>query len=510
MLILSLLLLPLLGAALIAVRPNAGASKWAIAWAILPVVLVAAIGFNHPGSADGVLDSWSLPWISDAGINLDFRVDGISWLFLVLTSLVCLFVLAISPRAGLNDRGYAALILVMESMLFGVFTANHFIPWFLCWEMTLIPAYLLIRLWGGENAPRAALRFFIMTLGGGVCMLLGFLALQFSVGTMDFGMLSQMASDGVLVGRVGHAFAGTGLDGNVLLTIVAVAVFLGLAVKIPVFPFHAWLPDAYAEAPTPVTLLLTGLLSKMGVYGLLRVFLMIFPEVLPGFAPWLTGLAVVTVLLGAVAALAQTDMKRILAYSSVNHLAYCVLAVAAVAASQSDRTAVASALSGTVLQAFNHGVIASALFFGVVIFETKSGGLRGIDDFGGLRARMPVFAGLMGLAIFASLGLPGLSGFIGEFLIFNGVFGLVPWSAAVSVIGLLLTAVFFLRLIRKVFHGPLTDKTEKWTDLTASERWLFAPVIALIVIPGVWPQVILHCVNDDILRMLQLIFPAAL
>jgi NADH-quinone oxidoreductase subunit M len=221
----------------------------------------------------------------------------------------------------------------------------------------------------------------------------------------------------------------------------------------------------------------------------------------------LTALAVATVLLGAVAALAQKDLKRILAYSSVNHLGYCVLAVAAVAAAQTDRAAMASAVSGVVLQAFNHGVIASALFFGIGILETRSGGQRGLNDFGGLRARMPVFSGLMGLALFASLGLPALSGFVGEFLIFNGVFGLVPWSAAISVIGLLLTAIFLLRVIRKVFHGPLLPTMEKWTDLTVGERWLFAPAIALIVIPGLWPQVLLHFINGDTLRLLDLLHP---
>jgi len=225
--------------------------------------------------------------------------------------------------------------------------------------------------------------------------------------------------------------------------------------------------------------------------------------VLPGFAPWLNTLAVATVLLGSVAALAQKDLKRILAYSSVNHLGYCVLAVAAVAASQADHASCASAVSGVVLQAFNHGIIASALFFGIAILEARSGGARGLNDFGGLRANMPVFAGVMGIAVFASLGLPGLSGFVGEFLIFNGVFGLGPWAAAVSLIGLLLTAVFLLRLIRLVFHGPLPASMAKWPDLTACERWLFAPAIALIVIPGLCPQVLLQFVNADTLRLLE-------
>lgn len=510
MLLLSLLLLPLAGAVLIAVWPGLDrgcAGRLSSAIAVLPVLLVAAIGYWHAGSANAAMAAWSLPWMPEAHINLTFSVDGTSWLFLLLTSVITWFALAVSARLNIGGRAYGALILVMESMLFGVFTARHFIPWFLCWEMTLIPAYLLIRLWGGKGAPRAALRFFIITLGGGVCMLLGFLALQLSVGTMDFDALSQMAAHHELAAGLAKSFAGTGYGGNVLLTLVAVAVFLGLAVKIPVVPFHAWLPDAYAEAPTPVTILLTGLLSKMGVYGLLRVFLPIFPEVLPGMAPWLTALAVATVLLGAVAALAQKDLKRILAYSSVNHLGYCVLAVAALAASQADRAACASAVSGVVLQAFNHGVIAAALFFGIGILEARGGGARGLNDFGGLRANMPVLAGLMGLALFASLGLPGLSGFVGEFLIFNGVFGLVPWSAAISLIGLLFTAVFLLRLIRKVFHGPVTLTLAKWPDLTTGERWLFAPAIALIVIPGLWPQVLLQFTNADTLRLLELLRP---
>ena len=497
-----LLLFPLLAAVFLGAWPGLAcqcARKLAITLAIVPVILVSAIGFQHGAS-------WSLPWMPEANINLAFKADGISWLFLLLTSLVTLFSLAVSAKLNIGDRAYCALILVMESMLFGVFTARHFIPWFLCWEMTLIPAYLLVRLWGGRNAHRAALRFFIVTLAGGVCMLLGFLALQLTVGTMDFGRLADMADHKELAPALAKGFGGH-FDGQTLLIIVSVAVFLGLAVKIPIVPLHAWLPDTYAEAPTPVTMLLTGLLSKMGVYGLLRVFLPIFTEVHPWLAPWLAALAVGTVLLGAVGALAQKDLKRILAYSSVNHLGYCALAVAAIATSQADRAAVSSAISGTILQAFNHGIIASALFFAVGILETRSGGSRSIHEFGGLRARMPVFCGLMGISLFASLGLPGLSGFVGEFLIFNGVFGLLPWAAAVSVIGLLLTAVFLLRALRKVFNGPVPDRFAKWNDLTSGERWLFVPVIALIVIPGIWPQLLLQFSNSDTLRLLEILRP---
>jgi NADH-quinone oxidoreductase subunit M len=492
------ILLPLIGAVLLALlrsmeAKNAG--RIAGFFAILPLFVARPKG------------GWSLPWMPDADIALRFSMDGLSYMFVLLVAVVTLMAILTSIIKGKGDRAYFSLILVLQAALFGVFTARHFIPWFLCWEMTLIPAWLLIRLWGGSGAPKAALRFFIMTLGGSAFMLVGFLALQLSVGTMDFDSLGKLAAQGAITDALAKSFAFTGMSGHTLLTLVALAVFLGLAVKIPIVPFHAWLPAAYAEAPTPVTMLLTGLLSKMGVYAMLRIFLPVFPEVLPALAPLLTWLAVATVLLGAVAALAQTDLKRMLAYSSVNHLGYCALALAAVAASTADRAAMSSAISGTVLQAFNHGIIACALFFGIAILETRSRGQRGLNDFGGLRAQTPVFCGLFGIAVFASLGLPGLSGFIGEFLIFNGAFAITPGAAALSVIGLLLTAVFLLRMMRKVFWGPLKPSLSKWQDLTKEERIIFGFLLLLIVVPGLFPQVLLNFANPAIVELLDLLRP---
>jgi NADH-quinone oxidoreductase subunit M len=492
------ILIPLIGVVLLALSRRVdvkNAGRIAGFFAVSPLFVARPAG------------EWSLPWMPDADIALRFGMDGLSYLFVLLVALVTVLAICASILKGKGDRGYFALILVLQSALFGVFTARHFIPWFLCWEMTLIPAWLLIRLWGGPGAPKAALRFFIMTLGGSAFMLVGFLALQLSVGTMDFDALGKLASQGAIAGGLAKAFAFTGMSGHTLLTVVALAVFLGLAVKIPIVPFHAWLPAAYAEAPTPVTMLLTGLLSKMGVYAMLRIFLPVFPEVLPSLAPLLTWLAVATVLLGAVAALAQTDLKRMLAYSSVNHLGYCVLAIAAVAASQADRAAMSSALTGVVLQAINHGIIASALFSGIAILETRSRGQRGINDFGGLRAQTPVFCGMFGIAVFASLGLPGLSGFIGEFLIFNGAFAITPGAAAISVIGLLLTAVFLLRMMRKVFWGPLKPSLAKWDDLTKEERVMFGFMLLLIIVPGLFPQVLLHFANPAIVELLDLLRP---
>lgn len=504
--LLSLLLIPLVGAAVLGgwrglAKPCA--NKLAMTVAAVPLALVLLMGMHGKLPDGGVMAEWNSPWMPDVGISLSFAVDGTSWLFLLLTTVVVLFSLATSHRIGLGGRTYAALVLVLESALFGVFTARHFIPWFLCWELTLIPSYLLVRLWGGPAAPRAALRFFLMTLGGSVFMLLGFLALQLAAETMDFGKLAHYAANGELAGMMAAKFGGLGYGGPALLGAVAVCVFLGLAVKLPVVPFHAWLPAAYAEAPSPVTMLLTGLLSKMAVYGMLRILLPVFPEVLPALAPAMMALAVATVLLGAVAALAQTDIKRIMAYSSVNHLGYCAMAVIAAAAVKGDPQAHAAAVSGTILQAFNHGIIASVLFYFIALMESRTDGARSLTDFGGLRSKAPVFTGLMGLAIFASLGLPGLSGFVGEFLMFSGVFPLVPWAAAVSTIGLLLTAVFLLRMVRVVFNGPLNPSRADWPDLTTGERLLVAPMIVLIVLPGLWPQLLLHCCNADTARLLE-------
>lgn len=501
MMLFALIVLPLVGAVLLGLQRGLdarGAGRQAAALSLVTAALACA-----PDPAPGL--KWSLAWLDDPAYVFRFTIDGISWMFIVLTGLVTLFAIAASWFWGIGGRAYFALLLVIEAALFGVFTARHFIPWFLFWEMTLIPAFLLIHLWGGAGARKAALRFFIATLGGSAFMLVGFLALQFAAGTMDFDELAKLAATSSLTPKLAAAFALPAAGHNLLMG-VALAVLLGLAVKIPIVPLHVWLPGAYTEAPTPVTMVLTGLLSKMGVYGLLRVFLPVFPEVLPSLAPVLLVLAVATVLLGAVAALAQTDLKRMMAYSSVNHLGYCALAAAAVAAG-GGRVETASAITGAVYQAFNHGLIASALFFGIGVLEQRSGGRRGINDFGGLRVSMPVFCGLFGIATFASLGLPGLSGFVGEFLIFNGVFGIVPPAAALAAIGLLLTAVFLLRMIRMVFAGPRRRMLVPAGDLTKPERWALGIAVGLVILYGVQPSILLDRANPAILELMKILHP---
>jgi NADH-quinone oxidoreductase subunit M len=280
-------------------------------------------------------------------------------------------------------------------------------------------------------------------------------------------------------------------------------VFLGLAVKVPVIPFHTWLPAAYAEAPSPVTMLLTGLMSKMGVYGFLRILVPIFPEQLRAVLTPLLWLAVLTIVCSAAAAFAQRDLKRLLAYSSINHLGYCLLGIFAALRLTGDDARLAAepvaALNGVVLQMFNHGLTAATLFGFVALLERRTEGRRNLDDFGGLRQVAPVFCGLMGIAVFSSLGLPGLNGFVGEFLIFKGAFPLAPWATALSALGLLITAVFLLTLMQRVFHGPLNPRWAAFPDLTTRERWVVAPAIALMFVLGVYPQLLVGLFNATML-----------
>jgi NADH-quinone oxidoreductase subunit M len=249
-------------------------------------------------------------------------------------------------------------------------------------------------------------------------------------------------------------------------------------------------------------MLLTGAMSKMGVYGLLRIALPIFGVQIAAMRTPLLVLATATVVMGAWAAAAQTDLKRVFAYSSVNHLGYCLLGIFALATPVGGGAASAAALNGVILQMFNHGITAAALFWFIAMMQMRSGGLRGIDDFGGLRKPAPVFAGLMGIVLFSSLGLPGLNGFVGEFLIFRGVFPLAWVAATVSVLGLLVTAAVILTVIQKVFTGPVPERWAAFPDLHASERLALAPVIGIMLLLGLVPQLIVDSINPTVLNLL--------
>jgi NADH-quinone oxidoreductase subunit M len=432
-------------------------------------------------------------WIAALNVHYHLGLDGMSLLLVLLTGLVSPAALLASWRVTRSPQLFGALSLLLQGAALGVFLALDFFHWFIFWELSLVPAYFLIKLWGGPDATRAAYQFVIYTIGGSAFMLLGFAAIFAATGTLDFTQLAQLAADGTLAQKL-VALGGWGPRA------VFLGVLLGLAVKVPLFPFHTWVPPAYAEAPTGTSMFLTGVMSKMGVYGFLRILWPLFPAQLHAASPCLLGLALGGVVFGAFAAMKQTDLKRMVAYSSINHLSYCLLALFAVSAATGRNgltsEASAAALSGTLLQMFNHGLSAAALFFCVGVLESRSGGKRGLDDFGGLRTAAPVFAGLCGIAMFSSLGLPGLNGFVGEFLIFRGVFGLVPWAAAIACLGLFATALFLLTFWQRVFHGPRAGAaTGKFRDVAGVELVTLVPLVALMFVFGILPHLLTGLFN---------------
>ena len=496
---------PWVGALLVALhhprKPNALSRGGALMFSLSTlafgaVVLVCPGGFNP--DAAGLQLTESHAWISALNVRYSLGIDGLSLVLVLLTGIIGPTALIASWRTAPATREsnlYPVLFLLLQGAALGVFLAQDFFLWFLFWELSLFPAFFLIKIWGGNGnataATRAAYQFVIYTMGGSAFMLLGFAALYAATGTLDFTALAQLAADGSLTAKLASL-------GGYWPAVVFIGVLLGLAVKVPLFPFHTWLPSAYAEAPAGVSMFLTAVLSKMGVYGFLRILWPLFPAQLAAAAPCLMVLALAGVVLGAFAALRQRDLKRMIAYSSVNHLSYCLLAifaVARVAGHTTNSAAVSSALSGTILQMFNHGLSAAALFYCVGLLEKRTGGARGIGDFGGVRAVAPIFAGLCGVAMFSSLGLPGLNGFVGEFFIFRGVFGLAPWFAAIATIGLLVTALFLLDFWQKVFHGPVAGETKKVTDLTACEIAPLVPVVALMFVLGIFPQLLAALFN---------------
>lgn len=483
---------PWLGALLLALLPRLGASATraiALFFSLSTLALgtTALAGFDPHQTALQFVEKHA--WIGALNVNYFLGLDGLSLVLVLLTGLVAPVALFGTTRTARQPSLYAALYLFLQGSALGVFLALDFFPWFIFWELSLVPGFFLIKLWGGPGATRAAYQFVIYTIGGSAFMLLAFAALYGATGTFDFVQLAALAREGALAGKLAAL-------GGIWPQVVFLGVLIALAVKVPLFPFHTWLPPAYAEAPTGASMFLTGVLSKMGVYGFLRLLWPLFPAQLHAAAPCLLWLAVAGVVLGAYAALRQTDLKRLVAYSSVNHLSYCLLALFAVAAAgRAGTEAPAAALSGAILQMFNHGLSAAALFFCVGVLESRAGGRRGLADFGGVRTAAPVFAGLCGIAMFSSLGLPGLNGFVGEFLIFRGVFGLAPVAAAVSTLGLLATAIFLLTFWQRVFHGPAAGAGVKFRDLDAEEIMTLLPLVVLMFVLGVIPQFLAGLIN---------------
>lgn len=505
--ILSLInLSPLLGGLYLLLLPSekkALLRNFAFGISLVPFLLSLPLllHFNRAESAFQFVEKF--PWIPAIGVDYFLGVDGLSLTLVFLTALLMPLALLASFSIEKNVKTYLFLFLLLETGTLGVFLALNFFHFFLFWELGLIPMFFLIKVWGSENRHYAAFKFFVYTLFGSVSMLLAFQLIYLATKSFDFVELAELSRSGLLKAQFYFLSKRLGLpfSPETVMKFAFFAISLGFAIKVPIWPFHTWLPDAHTQAPTAGSMILAGLLLKMGVYGFLRLGLPLFPEVVVVVAPLLAYLALASILFGALAAMAQTDLKRMIAYSSINHMGYCMLGIFAVATAGSLESK-ASALNGVVLQMFNHGISAAALFFlvGVLYDRTHT---RDLSQFGGIRKMMPLFAGVMGISTFSSLGLPGLGGFISEFLIFRGVFPLMTGLTLLATGGLLITAIYLLSMIQRVFHGPPGHHRPS-TDMTQRELTIAAPLLFFMFFLGVYPSPFLNITRQAVSHLLEL------
>jgi len=476
-------LAPLVAAILIIAMPAQRARTVALIGALVSFALTAWMLVQFDSSTNNLQFEEAYNWIEDLHIYYLVGLDGTNALVLFLAALLAPMVVWISWGHSDRPKTYFALLSLQFTGLFGTFTALNFFHWFIYWELALVPAFFLIKLFSkNENRHKAAINFFLFTVLGSVAMLLGFLFLYQKTGSFNFinstagvntlGLPEKIEKENIEIGSW-----------------IFVAILAGLWVKVPLAPLHIWQAPVYAAAPTPVVILLTGVMSKMGVYGFLRLIVPIFPEQLQQHADMLLGLALLTILWGAFLALRQTDLKKLLAFSSLNHVAYCVLGIGAlgIATDNLKVDAHGLAIQGVILQMFAHGLSAAGLFYLVGLLEQRTG-TRDRDGFGGLCSVTPRFAAMFYILTFCSLGLPFLAGFAAEFLIFSGSFAVAPKITAVATLGLLATAVFLLTMLQRVFTGPVNEQHKSMPDLTRNEILILTPILILVFWAGIYPK----------------------
>ena len=470
-----LVLTPLLGALVISLIPARRRElhlPLGMALSVAPLGLAGAVFFSfEKGEASFQMVEkvvWWEPW----GVSWQLGVDGISLGMVALTAILFPLSLAVSDSISHRRKAFVVAMLFLETGLIGSFLALDLLLFFVFFEVILVPMYLIIGVWGGERRVYAAVKFFIYTAFGSALLLAGIIALavmhasQTPEGALSFDYLALLALDISPTAQMWlfGAFA------------------LAFAIKVPLFPFHTWLPDAHVEAPTAGSVLLAGVLLKLGTYGLLRFNLTLFPEATVSLVPVLAVLAVVGIIYGAVVAIVQPDLKKLVAYSSVSHLGFVVLGIFALTS---------AGLQGAVIQNVNHGLTTGALFLLVgMLYDRRH--TKQISDFGGLATPAPIMAGFFLFMAFASIGLPGLNGFVGEFLVLVGSFPSLPALAVVAAFGVVLAAIYMLWAYQRVFTGPLTRaENRKLVDLSPKEIAVLAPLAALVLLLGLYPGILL-------------------
>jgi len=462
-----------------------------VAGTVVPLLLASKLWMDFDTAAVGYQFVTQFDWIKSMGVQYYMGIDGLSIPLVWLTTLL----LFLAPFAAWNIekgvKGFMLLVLLLEVGVLGVFCSLDLFLFYVFWEVMLLPMYFLIGIWGGPRREYAAIKFFLYTLAGSVLMLLGIVALYLCVRDatatpFSIPVLSSMVHDGTLTGS--NLLNGGDLFGWPFLKWVFVFFFIGFAIKVPIVPFHTWLPDAHVEAPTSISMVLAGILLKLGCYGILRINLGMFPQIAVEFAYIGAVIGVVSILYGAFVAMAQTDFKRMVAYSSVSHMGYVLLGAAAFTS---------LGLNGAAMQMFTHGTSSAMLFLLVGVAYDRAHH-REIEGFGGLASVAPVYTGLTTLGFFAALGLPGMSGFVSEFLVLVGAWEVYPVLTSLAVIGIVVTAAFLLWTLQRVFLGPLNEKYKDFADVTFREKFTLVPLAFLCVLLGIVPSLLLGHMDTTI------------
>ncbi len=491
---------PLVGMAVVLLLPSARHNliRWVAALFTVPPLLLAFWLFGNFDRANpGLQFVEKVPWIPAYNIEYFVAVDGISISMVLLSALICFLCIFASWGIDKAVKGYFALFLLLDTGMMGVFVALDFFLFYIFWELMLLPMYFLIGIWGGPRKEYAAIKFFLYTLFGSVLMLLAILALYFTSEPHTFDMTKLIAQSGNY-GTATLPLWPFNLWGWGFQHVVWMALFIGFAIKIPAFPFHTWLPDAHVEAPTAISVILAGVLLKMGTYGILRINFPMLPAATADLAfVFLGALGAWNIIYGALCAMAQTDLKKLIAYSSVSHMGYVMLGMA---------TFTTQGINGAVLQMFNHGTITGMLFLIVGVIYDRAHH-REIDGFGGLASRMPVYTSVTALAFFASMGLPGLSGFISEVLVLLGAWQNYPVLAILGASGVILTAGYLLWTIQRIYLGELNEKYTNLPEINGRELFTLVPLGIIVVILGVYPHAILDLLSSSLVQLNDMVIP---
>ncbi len=506
MLLSLMVFVPLLGMIVVLLLPRESeelTKRVTLGFTLIPLLIAVYLFISYDRSiigekqfVDGPVD-----WIAAFNIKYYVGLDGLSVTLLLLTALlgpIC--VLASWRNIEKGIKAYMALFLLLETGMLGFFAALDLFLFFVFFELTLLPMYFLIGVWGGPRREYAAIKFFLYTLFGSVLMLVAMIAVYLNSNILN-GAVDGLRTFNILelidrASTPGHALADSGFQIWVFL-----GFFIGFAVKVPIFPFHTWLPDAHVEAPTAISVILAGVLLKMGTYGLVRINMAMFPEGLAYFTNgvgfWGNSLALlgfINIVYGSFCALAQTDFKKLVAYSSIGHMGFVILGLAA---------GNSIGINGAILQMFNHGVISAMLFLLVGVLYDRAHH-REINGFGGLYNKMPVYTGITTLAFMASLGLPGLSGFVGEAFSLIGAFEKFQTLTILSMIGIVVGAAYFLWTFQRVFFGNLNPKYEDIPEINGREILTLVPLGILTIVLGIWPHFAIEMFSESVTELLKI------